>query len=101
MREVPSGTLGWVRETPAGSLQAHFERLPEGWSEVEHDGAWWGASRTVQLGGRSQKVYAEELGGEGRVSANLYLVGDRAELRPCEMPAEVVLDFLRDLRRKA
>lgn len=80
---------------------ALFARLPEGWSEVEHDGVRWGASRTVQVGGRSQKVWAEELGGGRHVSANLYAVGSgataRVEVRPCEMPAAVVRDFLAGL----
>lgn len=75
-----------------------FARLPVGHSVVEHDGCRWRAVRSVQVGGRSQKVFAEELGGTGIVSANLYLVGTREELRPCEMPAEAVLDFLRELR---
>lgn len=44
-------------------------------------------------------VYAEELGGRDVVSANLYLTGDRPQLRPCEMPAEKVLDFLTRLVR--
>ena len=72
-------------------------RLPEGWSAVRYRGRRWGVSRTRQAGGRVEKVYAEELGGTGVVSANLYLPGpdDDEQLRPCEMPAAVVLDFLR------
>ena len=52
------------------------------------------------VAGRVEKVYAEELGGTGVVSANLYLPRAAADpsdeqLRPCEMPAADVLDFLR------
>lgn len=71
-----------------------FARVPLGHSVVEYDGARWGVTRAEQVGGRSQRVYAEELGGSGVVSANLYLVGDEPALRPCEMPVERVLDFL-------
>jgi peptide-methionine (S)-S-oxide reductase len=80
------------------ALAELFARLPVGHSLVEHGGRRWRAVRSVQVDGRSQKVFAEQLGGTGVVSANLYLVGDREELRPCEMPADAVLDFLRGVR---
>ncbi|MDN4173415.1 peptide methionine sulfoxide reductase [Nocardioides sp. SOB77] len=75
-------------------LLALFDRLPEGWSEVTHAGGSWGVSRVVRVGGRQQSVYAEELGGTRVVSANLYLTASGPLLKPCEMPAEVVLEFL-------
>ena len=76
-----------------------LQRFPAGWSRAAYAGRTWGVSRTSSVDGRVQRVYAEALAGEDGeertvVSANLYRVGDRTELRPCEMPAEVVLDFL-------
>jgi peptide-methionine (S)-S-oxide reductase len=81
------------------SLRDLFERLPEGWSEVEYDGRRYGVTRTVRVGGRQQSVYAEELGGTDVISANLYLPdrGDEA-FRPCEMPAAKVRSFLARMR---
>ena len=81
------------------SLLELFERLPEGWSEVEYAGRRYGVTRTVRVGGRQQSVYAEELGGSDVVSANLYLPdgGDEA-FRPCEMPAAKVRAFLEGMR---
>ncbi|WP_244963032.1 peptide methionine sulfoxide reductase [Nocardioides dongkuii] len=77
------------------SPAALFDRLPEGWSEVDFAGRRYGVTRTVRLGGRVQSVYAEELGGTDVISANLYLPADGEErFRPCEMPAEKVLAFL-------
>lgn len=72
-------------------------RLPEGWTPVRYRGRRWGVSRTRHAGGRVEKLYAEELGGNGVVSANVYLPdgSDGEQLRPCEMPATDVLDFLR------
>ncbi|GGF33245.1 hypothetical protein GCM10011519_03380 [Marmoricola endophyticus] len=70
-------------------------RVPTGWSAVRFAGARWGLRRTEAAGGRSVAVYAEELGGSGVVSANVYLTDAGAVLRPCEMPAERVLSFLR------
>ena len=44
------------------------------------------------------KVLAEALDGSDLVSANLYRTSDEDVLKPCEMPAEKVLDFLRRQR---
>ena len=77
-----------------GSL---FARVPEGWSLVEYDARSWGVTRTVHGDGRSESILAEELGGTDRVSANLYRVAGEDLLKPCEMSAEKVLDFLHSL----
>lgn len=76
------------------SIADLIARLPEGWSEVRYRGRRWGVSRTRAVGGRVEKLYAEELGGTGVVSANLYRPGPGEWFRPCEMPAEDVLNFL-------
>jgi peptide-methionine (S)-S-oxide reductase len=39
-------------------------------------------------------LYAEALDGSDVVSTNAYLTASTEELRPCEMPAAKVLDFL-------
>ena len=68
--------------------------LPGGYSEVLYRGRRWSVTRTVQQGGHVEKLWAEELGGRGVVSANLYRPSSGEQLRPCEMPVSVVLDFL-------
>lgn len=75
-------------------LSSLFARVPEGWSSVLFDGRRYGITRTVSVGGRIQKVYAEELGGTDVISANLY---DGTVFRPCEMPAAKVITFLRQV----
>jgi len=74
-----------------------FARVPEGWSQVEYDGRSWGVTRTVHAGGSSESILAEELGGDGLVSANLYRVDGTDVLKPCEMPEQRVLAFLERL----
>ena len=74
-----------------GSL---FARLPEGHRVVSFEGRTYGATRSVHAAGRREKVYAEELGGTDVISANLYRVQGRDDLRPCEMPEARVLAFL-------
>lgn len=61
---------------------------------MSYAGRRWGLTRTTHLDGRSVSVYAEELGGPDVVSANVFRLAGGAELRPCEMPAATVLDFL-------
>ncbi len=51
-------------------------------------------SHQIMAGGKSHKLVAEQLGGSDYISLNLYLTGKAALLRPCEMPAEKVLDFV-------
>jgi hypothetical protein len=70
--------------------------VPDGWSVATYDGRRYGVTRTARAGGRAVSVYAEELGGTDIVSANVYVTGGGEQLRPCEMPAEKVLAFLRD-----
>ena len=69
--------------------------VPDGWSEATYDGRRYGVARVARAGGRAVSVYAEELGGTDVVSTNVYVTAGGEELRPCEMPAEKVLSFLR------
>ncbi len=76
---------------------ALFERVPVGWSRVRYAGRVYGVSRSAAAGGRALAIYAEELGGPDVVSANLYVTTGGPQLRPCEMPAAKVADFLAGL----
>jgi len=78
-----------------GSLAALVDGVPEGWSEVEYDGRRYGLTRVTRAGGRSSSIFAEELGGTDVVSANVYRTSTGDVLKPCEMPAQKVLSFLR------
>ena len=84
-------------ETVPTDLAALFARVPEGWSVVAYDGRRYAVTRTRHAAGRTASMYAEELGGSDVVSANLYLTAGGAQLKPCEMPAAKVLDFLEGL----
>ena len=90
-------------EEPArtGDLDALVDAVPEGWSPVDYRGRRYGLSRTSRAGGRAVSVLAHELGGSDVISANVYRVADGSGLRPCEMPAEKVLGFLRGWRSPA
>jgi len=78
-------------------LDALVERVPLGWSRQLIDGRAWGVTRTERAGGRSSTIDGEELGGARRMSANVWRTEAGTLLRPCEMPAEQVLEVLRAL----
>ena len=76
-----------------------FDALPLGRFEGVLGGTRWTAAKTAYAGGRSFKLQAEEAGGEGHLSANLYRFADgRALLKPCEMPAEPIRGFVLGIR---
>jgi hypothetical protein len=60
-----------------------------------YNGRRYGVTRSVLTGGRSMKLWAEELGGTDRISLNIYAPpsGEPA-LRPCEMPVDKVTNFI-------
>lgn len=71
-----------------------FDRIPVGYSVVNYNDRTYGVTHSEHAGGKSHKVYAEELGGTDFISANLYLGGTEEHFRPCEMPAAKVVAFL-------
>lgn len=77
------------------SVLDDLTRFPEGWSLATHRGVRWGVTIARDAGGGHVRLYAEELGGTGVVSANVYVTTAReVHLRPCEMPEADVRDFL-------
>lgn len=79
----------------SASLEALLDRVPEGWTRVSYAGRPYGLSRSTRVGGRSVSLYAEELGGADVVSGNVLRLSGGVVLKPCEMPPEKVLSFLR------
>ncbi len=78
-------------------LAALLARVPEGWSRFEIDGEPWSVSRVARAGGRAVTLEARRLGSAEGFGANVWLTSAGAVLRPCEVPAEQVLDLLRAL----
>ena len=76
---------------------AKLQTLPTGYSVGVFRGRSYGLTRTLFAGGRSEKFYAEELGGADFVSLNVYHTGAGVRLKPCEMPVAKVTTFLREV----
>lgn len=76
-------------------LDTLIRTIPEGWTCVEIDGKAWGVTRVTRAGGKAISVHAERLGDTEQLGANVWITSDGPILRPCEVPAEEVLQFLR------
>jgi hypothetical protein len=68
--------------------------LPEGPVSGASGARRFIATKTTFAGGRSAKLFAEELGGTDTISLNLYNLVTGPRLYPCEMTEDKVIDFL-------
>ena len=74
---------------------AAFDALPTGGYGGTFNGKRYRVTKSVMATGRSQKLEAEELGGNDYISFNLYRLASGASLlKPCEMPEEKVVNFV-------
>ena len=81
--------------TPDAEFLRVFDSLPLGGYGATYLGRRYRVVKTQMATGRSQKLEAEELGGTDYISFNLYrLASGEALLKPCEMPAEKVVEFV-------
>jgi hypothetical protein len=81
--------------TPDPEFLRVFDRLPLGGYGGTFKGRRYRVAKSQMAGGRSQKLEAEELGGSDYISFNLYRLADGgALLKPCEMAADKVTDFI-------
>ncbi|MFE7508839.1 peptide methionine sulfoxide reductase [Promicromonospora sp. NPDC057488] len=76
-------------------LEELIGAIPEGWSRAQIAGQTWGVTRTTRAGGKVVSFEAEHLGGADGLGANIWFTADGAVLKPCEVPAESVLQVLR------
>ena len=87
--------------TDSAAVWSRLSVWPQGYFTARYDGRRYGVSSTAHAGGKSFKLYAEELGGPDRISLNIYAptTGDPA-LRPCEMPVDKVTAFVLGAERE-
>ena len=79
-------------------MRTFLERLsalPHGYSEGVFGATRYGVTLTVSPDGKRVWLFGEELGGNDRISFNLYhLRSGEHRLKPCEMSATKVTDFV-------
>ncbi|WGH79515.1 hypothetical protein [Jannaschia ovalis] len=68
--------------------------LPLGTFRGRALGRDWLVTRALHAGGASEKLVARALDGSDYVSMNLYRLAAGPRLKPCEMPAAKVADFV-------
>lgn len=87
-----------TRLSVAPETQVFLEKvaaLPSGYSEGVFNNARYGVTLKVSQDGKRVWLFGEELGGTDRISFNLYhLRSGEHRLKPCEMPANKVKDFV-------
>lgn len=72
-----------------------FDQLPVGSYGGTYNGRRYRLTKSRFAEARSQKLFAEELGGPDHVSFNLYrLATGEALLKPCEMTVDKVRAFV-------
>lgn len=76
------------------------DRFPaEGTYDVSFGGSRYQLHPQRTAGGKGLKVFARELGGTDFVSFNAYRLGERWQVKPCEMPLAKVEVFLEGYER--
>jgi hypothetical protein len=81
--------------TPDHELDALIGAIPEGWSRVQIAGQSWAITRTTRAQGQVISVDAERLGDSEHLGANVWITSGGSVLKPCEVPEERVMQFLR------
>lgn len=75
-----------------------FDRLPDGFVEVQFARDRWALVGARRAAGASRTFTARRLADDAVVGANLYLASTGARLRSCEVPDSDVLAFLAGFR---
>lgn len=75
----------------------YLNKIEEGYSQGIYKSKKYGIAKNTFNNGKSVKLYANELGGRDFISLNYYSTGKKGLLRPCEMPEEKVIDFLKNV----
>ncbi len=76
-------------------VYAKLTTLPPGYSEGWYQGRRYRLSLRSLADGKINSFQATELGGNGYISLNFYrLSSGNYVLKPCEMPAQKVIDFI-------
>jgi hypothetical protein len=75
----------------------YIKNINEGYSEGNYSGKKYGITKTTFNRGNSFKVYAKELGDNDFISLNYYKTKSKDILKPCEMPEQKVIHFLKNV----
>ena len=74
-----------------------IDAVPDGSSDAVFQEKRYLVSKSNHNDGGSCKIYAEALGGSDFISLNFYRTAKGDLLKPCEMPEQKVVEFLREV----
>ena len=77
------------------SIINYIEAILTGYSTGYYSFRKYGIYKNIFNNGKSFKIFAKELSGNDFISLNFYITRHREYLKPCEMPEEKVLTFLK------
>jgi hypothetical protein len=80
------------------SLLKYIQLIPKGYSEVLYQQKKYGVTKIDYNSGKSIKVFAKELGGNDFISMNYYITSTSESLKPCEMPKQKVIHFMKNIK---
>lgn len=80
------------------SLKSHIIRIPEGFSFGLFRNKKYGISKQIYNEGKSFKIFGKDLEGNDYISLNYYCTQKQEILKPCEMPADKVIQFLNEIK---
>ena len=80
------------------TLIKYIESIPLGYSEGVYSNAKYGITKAVFNNGKSYKIYAKELQDNDFISLNYYITSTKELLKPCEIPKEKVIHFLKNIK---
>lgn len=76
----------------------YINKIPIGYSEGIYNNKKYSITKQIFNEGKSFKIYGKELQGNNFISLNYYITSEKELLKPCEMPAQKVIHFLKNIK---
>jgi peptide-methionine (S)-S-oxide reductase len=80
------------------SLLESIQKISEGYSEGIYNHKKYSITKQIFNKGKSFKIFGKELKGKDFISLNYYITSKNELLKPCEMPKEKVIDFIKKIK---
>lgn len=80
------------------SVLYYINNIPDGYSEGTYNNRKYSITKEIFNNGKSFKIFGKELQGNDFISLNYYITSKKELLKPCEMPQEKVIHFLKNIQ---
>ena len=79
------------------TVLAIIKKIPEGYSEGFLNTTKYSITKNTFNDGTSFKIFGRELKGNNFISFNYYITSKKEFIKPCEMPEEKIIHFLKNI----